>query len=71
MKRLDMKNIDPILIKKVAKISALSSGKIYKYEYPTGEKILPVDQSRVTEEVKFSYSPLWKLFEKQTITIED
>ena len=28
-----------------AKISALSSGKIDKYEYLTGEKILPSDQS--------------------------
>ena len=27
-----------------AKISALSSGKINKYEYLTGEKILPSDQ---------------------------
>ena len=72
MKRLDMKNIDTTLIKKSSKnISIISSGKMYKYEYLTGEEILPVDQSREIEEVKFSYSPLWKQFEKQTITIED
>ena len=33
-----------------AKMSALSSGKIDKYEYLTGEEILPFDQSRVTEQ---------------------
>ena len=45
-----------------AKISALSSGKIDKYEYLTGEEILPYDQRRVIEEAKFSYSPLGKAF---------
>ena len=32
-----------------AKISALSSGKIYKYEYPTGEDILPSNQQHIYE----------------------
>ena len=31
------------------KISALSSGKIHKYEYPTGEDILPSNQQQITE----------------------
>ena len=31
--------------RKAAKIAALSSGKIDKYEYLTGEEILPSDQS--------------------------
>ena len=31
--------------REVAKISALSSGKIDKYEYLTGEEILPSSQS--------------------------
>ena len=31
----------------VAKISALSSGEIDKYEYETGEKILPPQQHRI------------------------
>ena len=35
--------------RKAAKISALSSGKIDKYEYLTGEEILPSDQSRIIE----------------------
>ena len=36
--------------REAAKMSALSSGKIDKYEYLTGEEILPLDQSRVTEQ---------------------
>ena len=33
-----------------AKISALSSGKIDKYEYLTGEKILPSNQKQIIEQ---------------------
>ena len=33
--------------REAAKISALSSRKIDKYEYLTGEEILPSDQSRI------------------------
>ena len=54
-----------------AKISALSSGKIDKYDYLTGEEILPSDQKRVIEQTKFTYSPLGKAFEKQIKTTED
>ena len=54
-----------------AKISALSSGKIDKYEYLTGEEILPCNQQQIIEQAKFTYSPLGKAFEKQTKTIED
>ena len=54
-----------------AKISALSCGKIDKYEYLTGEEILPSDQRRVIEQAKFTYSPLGKTFERQIKTIED
>ena len=53
------------LNKEAAKISALSSGKIDKYEYLKGEEILPPDQRRVIEQAKFAYSPLGKAFEKQ------
>ena len=54
-----------------AKISALSPTKIDKYEYLTGEKIPSLDQIRVIEQAKFSYSPLTKAFEKETKTIEE
>ena len=42
-----------------AKISVLSFGKIYKYEYLTGEEILQSDQSTI------------KAFEKQIKAIEN
>ena len=53
------------------KISALSSGKIDKYEYLTGEEILPSNQQQIIQQTKFNYSPLGKAFEKQIKTIED
>ena len=57
--------------RETAKISALSSGKIDKYEYLTGEEILPSNQQQIIEQAKFTYSPLGKAFEKQTKTTED
>ena len=48
--------------REAAKISALSSGKIDKYEYLTGEEILPSSQQQVIEQAKFIYSPLPKSF---------
>ena len=46
--------------REAAKISALSSGKIDKYEYLTGEKIVASDQRRIIEQAKFTYSLLGK-----------
>ena len=57
--------------REAAKISALSSGKIDKNEYITGEEILPSTQQQIIEQGKFTYSPLGKALEKQTKTIED
>ena len=57
--------------REAAKISALSSDKIDKYEYLTGEEILLSDQSRIIEQAKFTYFPLGKRFEKQIKTIEE
>ena len=54
-----------------AKISALSSRKIHKYEYLTGEDILPSNPQQIIEQARFTYSPLGKAFEKQIKTIED
>ena len=56
--------------REAAKISALPSGKIDKYEYLTGEEILPSNQQQIIQQAKFAYSPLGKALEKQ-ITIED
>ena len=57
--------------REAAKISALSSNKIGKYEYLTGEEILPSNQKQITEQAKFIYSALGKEFEKKKKTIED
>ena len=57
--------------REAAKISALSSGKIDKYEYLTGEEILPSNQQQIIEQANFNYSPLGKAFEKQIKNIED
>ena len=57
--------------REAAKISALSSGKFNKYEYLTGEEILPSNKQQIIEQTKFTYSPLGKAFEKETKTIED
>ena len=57
--------------KEAAKILALSSGKIHKYEYLTGEGILPSNQQEIIEQAKFTYSPTGKAFEKQIKIIED
>ena len=57
--------------RETSKISALSSGKIDKYEYLTGKEILPSNQQQIIEQVKFSCSPLGKAFEKQTKTIKN
>ena len=57
--------------REAAKISALSSGKIDKYEYPTCEEILPSHQSIIIEQANFTFSPLGKPFEKQMKTIEE
>ena len=46
--------------REVAKISALSSGKIDKYEYLANEEILPFNRRQITEQVKFAYYHLGK-----------
>ena len=56
--------------RETGEISALSSRKIDKYEYLTGEEILPFDQRRVIDQAKFTYSPLGKSLEKQTKAID-
>ena len=57
--------------REAAKISALSSGKLHKYEYLTGEDILPSNQQQIIEQTKFTYPSLGKAYDKQIKTIED
>ena len=57
--------------REAGKILALSSCKVDKYEYLTGEKILSSDQSRIIGQAVFTYSSLSKSLEKQIKTIEE
>ena len=57
--------------REAATISALSSNKFNKYEYLTGEEILPSNRQQIIEQAKFTYSHLEKAFKKQIKTIED
>ena len=56
--------------REAANISTFSSSKIHKYEYLTGEDILPSNKQQITEQAKFTYSPLGEAFEKQIKTNE-
>ena len=66
MIRLEMTNYNFIINREAAKMLALSSGIINKYEYLKGEGILPSNQIQTIEQAKFG-----KAFEKQIKTIED
>ena len=65
-----MKNYNMTLIERLRKSSG-SSGKLDKYEYLTGEEILPSNQQQIIQQAKFNYSPLGKALEKQIKTIKD
>ena len=71
MIKLEIKKLQYNINREAAKISALSSGKIRKYECLTGENILPSNQQEIVEQAKFTYSPSGKAFEKQIKTIKD
>ena len=64
------KNLQYDINRQTAKESALSSDKIYKYEYITGEEALTSDQSRIKEKAKFNYFPLGKASEKHMKAIQ-
>ena len=48
--------------REAAKVPALSSCKIHKYEYLTGEDILPSNQWQIIEQARFTYFSLGKAF---------
>ena len=49
--------------------AAKTSGIIDKYEYLTGEEILPSNQQQIIQQAKLNYSPLGKALEKEIKTI--
>ena len=52
-------------INREAAKSALSSKKIEKYQYFTGEEILSFNQRQIVEQDKLAHYPLGKAFQKQ------
>ena len=67
MIRLGMKNYSMLLIEKRRKYQLYHLVKFIS----TGEDILPSNQQQIIEPVKFTHSPLGKVFEKQIKTNED
>ena len=67
---LKIKKLQYGIKREAAEISALSSGKILKYEDLTSEEILPSGQQKIIDQAKFTYFPLGNAFEKQIETIE-
>ena len=65
-----MKNYNAVLLEKMQKCHALSSGKIDNHKYLTEEKIFPSVLSQIIQQGKLTYSLLEKAFEKKK-TIED
>ena len=63
--KIRYENLQNDINRKGAKISALSSGKIDKYDYFTGKEILLSDKRRVIELAKFTYCPVGKALKKQ------
>ena len=49
--------------REATKRSALSSAKVHKCEYLTGEDILPSNQQQIIEQARCTYSPLVKAFD--------
>ena len=66
MIKLKMKNYNTISIEKQLKYESN-----IKHECLTGEEIWPSNQQQIIEQVKFTYSPLGKAFEKEIKTNED
>ena len=52
---LEMKNCNMILTEKQQKYQPDHLAKIDKYEYLTGEEILPSNQSQIIGQAKFAY----------------
>ena len=60
------------IYREAAKISTLSSGKIDKCEYPTGEEIIPTEQIRVAEQAtKTSTLSSGKIDKYESLTREE
>ena len=68
MIRLDLKNYNTTLIDNEKKYQFYYQ---VKYEYFTGEEILPFSQNYLIDQIEFAYFPLVKLIGKQAKTVQD
>ena len=73
MIRLEMKNYNVKLTKKLPEYQHYHKGNIDKYKYITGEEILllPSDESRMIEPARLTYSSLERVLVTQTKAIKD
>ena len=55
--KIRYENLQYDINREVAKISAITFGKIDEHEYLTCEEKIPFDQRRVIKQAKFTYSP--------------
>ena len=58
--KINDKNLQYGIYRKAANLTLSPSGKVDKYEFLTGEEIPLVDQRKVIEQVRLTYSPLRK-----------
>ena len=63
-RKIKQNEVQHDLDREAAKISALSSNNVNKYEYLTGEE-LGLKPSSTVEQAKFEYSPLGKILNKE------
>ena len=65
-----MKNYNEKLIQRLQKYQLYHQAKLIRMNILlVSEEILPSNQQQMTEQAKFTYSPLRKAFEKQTKSI--
>ena len=69
MIRLRMKNFNMILLEKL-QYQPYHQAKLISMNILQVKKMLPSNQKQITEQAKFTYSPLGKAFKKQTKTIK-
>ena len=62
MNKLSDEKLQHHIHRETVKLLSLSYGKIDKYEYLSGEEILPSNQSQMIQQAKFTYSPFRKAF---------
>ena len=71
MIRLEIKNYNAILIEKLPKYWLYHQAKLISMNILLVKKFYPSNQQKIIEQAKFTYSPIGKVFEKQTKKFKD